>query len=322
MRTPIPPGRLALLLRRVPALALLPLLAACADTRECSAGSPLMPVCEPLAMEIPGEPHLVFQSNHEGTFQIYTMNSDGSGLRRLTEGPAVNVRPVWSPDGSRIAFTSNRQHIMDVFTMRADGSDQRNLTNHPEIDAFPHWSPDGRQIAFHSLRTGGKPDIFVMNADGTEVRQLTSHTAWNIQPRWSPDGTRIAFISDRAGWPHVYLMNADGSEQRRLTDEGMQMLPAWSPEGRHLAFQAVRAMDMQGATSIQQIYVMRIGGMGAMNVSMSSSNDYRPTWSRSGEIYFVSDRSGAHELWVMNRDGSGQRQVTQLGRNVDSPHVR
>jgi Tol biopolymer transport system component len=310
---------------RLPALAAIlsfAFAAACADGGNCE-GSPLMPVCEPVHTVAPAaEPHLVFQSNHEGSFQIYTMNSDGTGLRRLTDGPAVNVRPVWSPDGRRIAFASNRAGAFDVWVMDADGGNPRNLTSHPATDAFPFWSPDGRHIAFQSNRYGNSLEIVVMSSDGADVRQLTEHMEWNVQPRWSPDGRRIAFVSTRGGWGQIFLMNANGSGQRALTVEGVNQLPSWSPDGQYMAVQAMRAMDMRGDTSIAQIYVMRADGADQTNISRSGVNDTWPAWSRTGQVYFVSIRTGRRELWVMNSDGTGQRQLTNLGAVIEAPHAK
>jgi TolB protein len=305
----------------VPAAALLLLAAACADGGEC-AGSPLMPLCEPAAgMQLPPEPHLVFQSGHEGTLHIYTMNSDGSGLRRLTEaGP--NSRPAWSPDGAMIAFVSSRDGQQEIYLMEGDGGAQRNLTNHPAPDRFPSWSPDGQWLAFDSQRgEENMMQLFAMRADGSELRQLTAHRSNSGQPRWAPRGSRILFASDRGGWAQLYVANGDGSAVRVLTHEGSNQFGAWSPDGMHVVFEGTREMQY-GVLGNFQIYRVGTGGADPTNLSQSSSNDTAPTWSRSGQIYFVSDRSGHRELWVMNGDGSGQRQLTDLRGNVGFPHAR
>ena len=70
------------------------------------------------------------------------MNGDGSGVRRLTEDPASDESPEWSPDGKTIAFVSDRDGGHEVFAMSADGSDPHALTQGPD-DNDPVWSPDG-----------------------------------------------------------------------------------------------------------------------------------------------------------------------------------
>jgi Tol biopolymer transport system component len=72
---------------------------------------------------------------------IYVMQADGTGIVRLTEDPAYNVNPAWSPDGMRIAFASNRSGEFQIHVMNADGSDVRQLTR-TRYNVEPSWAPD------------------------------------------------------------------------------------------------------------------------------------------------------------------------------------
>jgi dipeptidyl aminopeptidase/acylaminoacyl peptidase len=103
---------------------------------------------------------------------IYVMNADGSGTRKLTHNARQNAEPAWSPDGRKIAFRSTRNGNRDIYVMNADGSGKRNLTRNAAWDSRPSWSPDGRTIAFVSNRDG-RLEAYVMNADGSGQRSLT-----------------------------------------------------------------------------------------------------------------------------------------------------
>ena len=136
---------------------------------------------------------IVFTSYRDGgSPEIYTMEADGSNVQRLTNNPAPDFSPKWSPDGSRIAFGSVRDNNVDIYVMNADGSNQTRLTNNPGSDSSPEWSPDGTRIVFESIRDGNS-EIYVINADGSNQTRLTNNPGTDESPEWSPDGTRIVF---------------------------------------------------------------------------------------------------------------------------------
>jgi Tol biopolymer transport system component len=90
----------------------------------------------------PAAGKIAFASDRDGNIEVYVMNDDGSGQINLTNNPAEDFVPAWSPDGSRIAFMSVRDGNGEVYVMNADGSGQTNLTNSPAgADGFPAWSP-------------------------------------------------------------------------------------------------------------------------------------------------------------------------------------
>ena len=119
--------------------------------------------------------------------EIHVMNADGSGLRRLTDNPASDHQPAWSPDGSRSAFSTFRDDPIagEIYVMNADGSSPTRLTDNPANDFNPAWSPDGSRIAFSSDRDGNY-ELYWMNADGSGQTRLTDNPADDRLPAWSP----------------------------------------------------------------------------------------------------------------------------------------
>jgi Tol biopolymer transport system component len=257
---------------------------------------------------------IAFQSNRDGNNEIYVMNGDGSGLTNLTNNPADDAAPFWSPDGKRIAFQSSRNGNSEVYVMSADGSNPTRLTNNPSDDAVDGWSPDGKRILFHTARDGNY-EIYVMNTDGSNLTNLTNSPADDEIPDWSPDGTKIAFTSDRDGNPEIYVMNADGSNPTRLTNSpGEDLFPYWSPDGTSIAFFSHRDGN-------SELYRMNVDGSNQINLSNNPADDAPPaSWSQdSTKIMFGSGRGNNRDIYVMNADGSDVIRLTDNPADDVSP---
>jgi TolB protein len=113
----------------------------------------------------PDGSQIAFASSRDGDFEIYVMQADGSGPRRLTDSPGLDIRPAWSPDGRQLAFTSMRDGNYEIYIMNADGSAVRRITNHPERDDYAQWHPDGKQLLTISERDGAF-DLYLLDITG------------------------------------------------------------------------------------------------------------------------------------------------------------
>jgi len=265
--------------------------------------------------------------------ELFLINADGSGLRRLTRNAVPDGDAVWSPDGRKIAFLSRRDSTgADVYVMNADGSDQRNLTRKPGNEVAPAWSPDGRLIVFSAVppgqpvwvggsRSASGPyrDVYVMDADGGNQRNLTqTQKAEEWAEGWSPDGRTIAFAAYDGQSNRVFVINTDGSGKRALTHGITETFMSWSPDARKIAFFDAGALS-----------VVNADGSGLRRLARNAAFQGGPTWSHDGQkLIFVRLRHAkkirpatgeppppspppAADLWVMNADGSGQRNLTR-----------
>ncbi|PID57428.1 hypothetical protein CSB45_07875 [candidate division KSB3 bacterium] len=258
---------------------------------------------------LPGK--IVFQSDRDGDWEIYAMNVDGSHLIQLTDNPAQDRYPVWSPDGQRIVFESNRGGSFDIYVMQADGSGQQRLTDHPANETNPAWSPDGLQIAFDSDRASNR-EIYVMPADGSTVQALTTGFGKNILPAWSPDGKRMAYTGNRyVGW-NVYVMDLHSGKDERVTGRRGAYgacRPDWSPDGSRIAYVSQEA-DKHG-----DIWSMNPDGSDSRQLVFDTEHaDYYPAWSPDGQylLYAKSDHKdrGNWELYLMTADGKQHVRLT------------
>lgn len=170
--------------------------------------------------------------------EIYTINTDGTGLTPLTDSPAQEEQPAWSPDGARIAYVVC---CHDIWVMDAGGANKTNLTGSSTFPGVrndslePNFSPDGSKIAFtagpHCDFSCSGTDIYVMDAGGGGETNLTPNDERHFQPVFSPDGTEISFTSNTInGTQHdIFTMNADGTGRTSLTDDAaMDANPDWA----------------------------------------------------------------------------------------------
>ena len=259
---------------------------------------------------------VAFTSEKDGNPEIYIMNADGTNQSRLTNNPAGDMNPVFSPggiipgNGTRIAFASNRDGNYEIYIMNADGTEQKRLTDNQAKDSCPAFSPDGRLIAFHSDRNKTF-EIYVMNTDGLNQIKLGS----GIAPCFSPDGSRIVFSRYYNKNYDIFIMNRDGSNQRRLTTHtAYDYDPVFSPDGERIAFTSHRDGNAE-------IYIMNIDGSNQMRLTNSPDYDGEASFSPDGkQISFVSRRLGNNdELWIMDINGNNALRVTNNSSNDYQP---
>jgi TolB protein len=248
-----------------------------------------------------------------GISNLYISDYDGARQSRVTMSRALDISPMWSPDGKTIAFSSWRSGYQDIYLLYpyAATEIQNPTRGTAEKQSWlPAWSPDGSRIAFTTTRDGGNAEIYVMNRNGSGLQRLTNHPAIDSTPTWSPTGTQIAFASDRTGNPQIYIMNADGTGVQRITNEGHADRPTWSPAPlNEIAFSA-----RMGGGNVIKIYDFAKGATRQLTDAIGTSES--PTFSPNGRhVAFVSTRAGKEQIFTIHRDGSGLRQITRTGTN-------
>ena len=250
---------------------------------------------------------ITFVSERQGNPDIFTMNPDGSQQTPIINHPGIDIEPAISPDGENIVFTSDREGTRDIFLFDLLERSITNLTRHPSEDGAPVWGTDGKNLAFQSIRDGNW-EIFQMGVSERNFTNVTQHPASDQFPTWSFTGDVIAFQTNRDGNWEIYTVNTDGSNLQRITNHPAEDLrPAWSPTDPVLAFWSNR-------DGFWRLYLFDI-----VSLLLTPITDYAnpgkfispPSWSSDGtKILFSIIRDGNQEIYLINKDGSDPRRLT------------
>lgn len=230
-----------------------------------------------------------FGGRHAGA-AIFTIVPDGERVR-LTGSRSFNLRPVWSPDRSRVAYVRNgrRSGNAEIWVMDADGTDKVRLTTGRRSDHSQRWSPDGTHIAWVKAgRNSSASRIYVMRADGSDKTAVTSDAFDVALPAWSPDGRWLAYaaIPNCADCPdtaEIHRVDAlTGEDHRVLTNNDVDDTgPEWSPDGSSIVFTSERE---DGG----DLYTMTPEGMDPQPLTDLDGYAFLPEWSPDGsEIAFT-----------------------------------
>lgn len=250
--------------------------------------------------------------------EIFTINWDGRGLKRISRPTNLSFSPAWSPDGTNILYTAFVFHKRlrvsnaDLFTYNLDAKRTKLVSYRKGTNSGGTFHPDGQHIVF-SLSRVGSSDLKLINMEGKMLRAITRGPvgANNISPAISPDGKRMAFVSDRSGRPMIYVMDMSGANVKRLTFSGKyNASPTWSPDGKFIAF----ASFHKGAFDI---FSIDINGNNLKKLTRSYKKDGQPAHSENPSfspdgrhIVFNNNRTGKNQLYVMLSDGKEERRIT------------
>ncbi len=225
-----------------------------------------------------------------------------TNIRRITNG-GENAEAYWSADGQWITFQSTRdgRTCDQQYTMRSDGSELTKVSVGGKTTCG-WFLPGAERIFFASTHAAdsacpAKPDpskgyvwgidpydIYTVGRDGKDLKRLTNYGVYTAEGVLSPDGTRIVFTSLKDGDLDIYTMNVDGSDVKQLTTTpGYDGGPWWSPDGKQIVYRAWHPTDPAELKAYQDLLGQRM------------------------------IRPNRMELFVMNADGSNQRQITTLG---------
>ncbi len=164
--------------------------------------------------------------------------------------------------------------------------------------------------------------IFLMDVDasgvGANPKRLTADADAENYPSWSPDGKRLAYQRDFNG-SAIYVINADGTAEQRLSPTpGLDVTPSWSPDGMKIVYARLYEAPQPNHPPMTDIRIMNADGTGDHAVLVNTVFSVEPRWSANNQLVFMSLMHGSDlEIYVMNVDGTGLRQLTSGANNAD-----
>ena len=278
----------------------------------------------------PQDEKIAFVSKRDGNAEIYIMNPDGSEQVNLTQHPAEDYDPAWSPNGDQILFSSNRTDgIFDLYLMDADGTNVQKVFGDNMYRRNPAWSPDGEHIAYAQadpgkaiLRFGARfaPAaelmLHIATPNGTSVEKLTKGDS----PSWSPDSRELVFIVTGLKHTPLGLFDVQTRTEKVLHPKELPWTasPVWSLQGDKIAFAklSVARFNEHGGLAFQKgsIYIANPDGTGGRQVTDGLSA-YNPTWAPQGNQIIYNDRAGFLQLYKVDLKGGTPMQLTHEGSN-------
>ncbi|MDY6844867.1 MAG: Tol-Pal system beta propeller repeat protein TolB [Thermodesulfobacteriota bacterium] len=256
---------------------------------------------------------IAFVTTENENTELYVIDVDGYGLKRVTYHNSIILSPHWTPDGTVIGFISYKTGRPEAYVKNINSGNEAMLPPSGMKSSIV-WSPQNDRLLL-TISESGNSDIFLADTEGQIIRNLTNKWGIDVSPSFSPDGSEIVFVSDRSGNPNLYTMKIHGGSVRRLTYDGdYNASPAWSPKGDKIAYVSLKRGKFD-------IYTISPKGTEKKRLTYGTYSNEHPSWSPDGRyIVFTSKRDNAYKIYVMRANGENLRLLVSIdGNNAKTP---
>jgi Tol biopolymer transport system component len=250
---------------------------------------------------------------------IYSVHSDGTGLKKIAELGRNTDFPTASPDGERVYFQSNATGHSQIYRCRFDGSDVTNLTKGDKLgerwkDAYGYsLSADGTKMLY-TVHDGSIGHVALAKADGTEPRLIAPELGYIYMAALSPTNDRVVFSGPARGYRLLLVRLPDGSPVELTPNHPDSFVPQFTSDGKTIVF-IRRDGDIYRVDADGKNLGRLTNGNAHVEFRLSTKDKHGstdgPHVSPDGkQIAYVAIREGVPNICIMNLDGTGQRQLT------------
>lgn len=248
---------------------------------------------------------IVFVSKIDSESNIYTMNIDGTDIKKITNDKSLNLFPKISPDGKLIAYISNIDGNDEIYTINIDGTNKKRLTNNIFKENNISWFPDSKKIAFYSDRDTNN-EIYTMNIDGTEETNISKNQSNDYYPVVSPTGKEIAFISNRNNKWNIYISDSNGQNIKKISDGKTDLLPTWSKDGTKISYLSRAEINENSITN--NIIIKDLKNNKDIVVSKNQEVNFPSILNLDDSILFTLFKDGKNLISI--EDINSKKQIT------------
>lgn len=270
-------------------------------------------------------PSIVYEADNGSATNVYKVDPQTREATQLTRSGGYDGQPAWTPGHERIIFVSDRDaasNITDLYTMAPDGSDVRRLTSTPESnERSPKFSPDGSRIAIALVRDT-QYYVATLAPDGSDEQILAGPFRFVEFPSWTRDGKDIYFAAIGEETQQIDILSVSVASKEvtvRVSTPSPDVCPHFSFDGKYMTY----ARSPQGPNDEPDLFRRSIESTDVSGASdeqltddLEARDDYANPSPDDRQYVFLSNRDGNFDLYLMDRDGTNLRRLT------DTPELR